>query len=599
MKKFLSELLELVRPFGLRRLAVVVIFILIQATMQILAVFSLVPFLTAAANLNEFRSSKLGGFFVYMIGGGSDQHIIIITGIISLAVILLSNASTLAAEYVRGRYAYELGHWLRMRLLRRLLDRRYEFFLAINSTVLLKNMIDDISSFVVSVLSPVIDIVARGLLVVLLGLSILILEPKIFLISIVIIGIYSVLVIRPIRRRASRTSDASMVHIRALYMEIYQLLSGIKPILATGRHRFFIDRCREVSAAFSREMPRIPIYSTIPRSGLEVLIFGGLILWVLLTLISGGDLVSIMPRIGLIAIIAYRLMPSLQVLLGQTMAVTSARQAMDEVLKLLREQASQSAHGEYVDEPRAVPVPLEWRHSLRFDQVSFCYAGADQPALSDINFTIAKGERVAFVGPTGSGKSTLIDLLLGLLFPSEGRIVVDGQELTPLTALRWQRTVGYVPQELFLCDATIGENIAFGENADELDLGRVKQSAELAHASEFIDHKEVGLNSQVGERGVRLSGGQRQRLALARALYSSPNVLILDEATSALDPRTEQNVIANLAAEHEKLTVVSVTHRLGTIRDYNRIYFVREGRIVASGTYDELQQLPLFAEFSR
>jgi ABC-type multidrug transport system fused ATPase/permease subunit len=583
----LVRLYPLVRASGLRRLAAVLALMLLQALMQTIAVFSLIPLLSAASDMAAFRRSRLGGLFAQAIGGGSDQRLLIWAGLISLAVLVLGNLVALAADTVRNRYANRIAHRLRLRLLAALLERRYEYFLGINSSVLLKILVEDVGTLAGQLIAPALDVVARGLLVVFLVGLVLAVEPWIVVGGAVVLTLYQATVMRPVRRRAEATSDALGRDIRALYFEVSQILNGIKPILATGRNRHFIARAEGASERFAAALTRIPMYSAIPRSGLEIVVFGGMIAWLLIAIVGGTDLVALLPKIGVVAVVAYRLMPSLQLLFAHVGAMNAARQALDEVEALIAEQERFAALPPGVGaEP---PEPLQWQRELVFEAVSFAYAGADQPVLRDISFIIPKGQRVAFVGPTGAGKSTLIDLLLGLLEPTSGRILIDGKPLTPATMPAWRRAVGYVPQELFLLDATIAENIAFGESAEGLDRARVREVAGLAQAREFIEaERGTGLDSAVGERGVRLSGGQRQRLALARALYGRPNVLVMDEATSALDTATERKVVAALAGAHEHLTVVTVTHRLATVRDYDRIHYVEEGRIVASGDYPTL-----------
>jgi ATP-binding cassette, subfamily B, bacterial PglK len=319
-------------------------------------------------------------------------------------------------------------------------------------------------------------------------------------------------------------------------------------------------------------------------------VFGGMIAWLLVVLISGGNLTALQPRMGLVALVAYRLMPSLQTLFAMMGAIGSSRQSLDEVLGILDEQPRFAAST--TPPPEGVhPEPLAWSDEIRFEDVGFAYAGAAEPAISGVNLTIAKGQHVAFVGPTGSGKSTLIDLVLGLLQPTSGRILIDGEPLLPELLPSWRRAVGYVPQELFLLDATIAENISFGWDGHAIDRARVIEVAELAQAREFIeDGRASGFDAVVGERGVRLSGGQRQRLALARALYARPNVLVMDEATSALDPQTERQVVAALAQAHDALTVITVTHRINTVRNYDCIHYVQNGRVVASGDFAGLSE---------
>ncbi|MGE3689832.1 MAG: ABC transporter ATP-binding protein [Novosphingobium sp.] len=582
------KLYAIMRPCGRGRLALVMALLLAQVLSQTLAVFSLLPFLSAAADVAAFRNSRAGSVFVEAIGGGSDQRLLIWTGSLSLAVLVASNAVALAADYVRSRYAQLVGHRLRIRLLGELLDRRYEYFLGINSAVLLKNLVDDAAMVGEQLVLPALDITARGLLVLMLAGAVLLVEPLVAGFGAAAIAIYYLLVMWPIRRRAHRTSQQVQDNIRSLYYEVNQTLNAVKPILAAGRRDWFVARAERISARHAAVTPRIPMYAMIPRSGLEIMVFGGIIAWVLGTLIAGGDLVTMMPRVGMIAVVAYRVMPSIQLIFMQLTAMTSSSRALREISDLSRDQQSLSAlpARQPFDDDRQ---RLSWQREIRFENVAFAYSGARVPALRGVSFVISKGQRVAFVGPTGSGKSTLIDILLGMLIPTSGQVLIDGEPLTPELIFAWRRTVGYVPQELFLLDGSIAENIAFGAGFDEIDRERVIEVAETAQARNFIESGQPqGFETIVGERGVRLSGGQRQRLALARALFCKPDVLILDEATSALDPATESRVVEAMNQASQNLTVVTVTHRINTVKNYDCIHFVEGGRIVASGTYAEL-----------
>jgi ABC-type multidrug transport system fused ATPase/permease subunit len=588
MTSLSRDLVAIVRPSGSRAIAGVIALMVFQAIVQTVAVFSLIPLLSAAADMAKFRASQIGQVFVEAVGGGSDQKVLLWAGAISMFILIAGNGIGLAAEYVRARFAYGVAHRLRVQLFSDLLDRRYEYFTQVNASLLLKNLVDDTSTVAGLLISPALDVIARSLLVVLLVAAVFAVEPLIVLGGAGVMILYYLVVMKPVRRAAVASSDTMKEVVRGLYFEVYQTLNGVKPIIATGRKAKFIARASRISSQLADEAPRIPMYSAIPRSGLEVLVFGGMISWLLVALVSGTDLVTLLPRLGLVTVVAYRLMPSLQLLVAQFGAMSAARQSIEEISGLMQEQASLSAvaPGERI---ATLAEPLSWSHEICFQDVGFTYAGATDPAIAGVSFTIPKGSRVAFVGPTGSGKSTLIDLLLGMLEPTQGLILVDGQPLDQSAMPAWRRAVGYVPQELFLLDGSIAENIAFGFGSDELDHARVEAVADVAQAREFIeDGRSDGFDARVGERGVRLSGGQRQRLALARALYGRPNILVLDEATSALDPATERNVVAALADGHDQLTVVTVTHRLGTVRDYDCIHYVEHGRIVASGDFASL-----------
>lgn len=587
LKSFVQGLAEIARPLGMRRLIFVCAALLAQAIAQLIALSSVLPFLAAAADMRTFRATKLGFIFVETGLDLSDKEILLLLGLTSILLLISANLVLLATDFVRARYAYAVGHETRMLLLERLLARPYEYHLAVNSTRFVKTITDDVNSFTNNVLSPSMDIAARLALVLLLVSSLMVLEPVVCALGLAGLTAYYVALVRPIRERAMRASDDIKESARRVHFEVGQILGGLKPITFTGTQAHFVRRCRSASLSISKIIPRTVVYSAAPRNVLEMLVFGGLITWVLVVLMSGSDLATIMPRIGIVAIIAYRLMPSIQLIVGQGLAVTSSRHAMEEVLTLLREQPKQPAKA--VDPlAQSRSDRIRWQDEMRFDKVHFGYTGSERMVLNGVSFSVRKGEHVAFVGPSGSGKSTIVDLILGLLEPTQGSILVDEVPLTSETVKHWRKNVGYVPQEPFLLDGSIAENVAFGREREQIDLGLVHAALDRAQANSFVHETGRGVWGGVGERGATVSGGQRQRLALARALYGTPDILILDEATSALDPYTEKKVTEEILKIAGNVAVVTVAHRLSTVQECDRIYFIQDGAILAFGTYDDL-----------
>jgi len=580
----LRQLYEVVRPSGRRQLVGALSVVVLQALLQTLAVFSLAPFLSAAANIALFRASAPGRLFERVFGNGTDQRLLLAAALTSAVLLIGGNAFSLVAEVARSRYAQAVGRRLRSEMLRALLQRKYSYFLGINTSLLTKHLIEDVSSVALQVLMPVLDIISRILLVIFLVATVVWFEPLVVIGGGLVVALYYLLVMRPIRRSAGRASGVIKDEVRRLYFEVQQLLGGIKPIFATDQRSYFIRRVEKASQELTREVGLLPVYISVPRVGLEMVMFGSMIGWVVALVLTGNDLAGAVPRIGLIAVVAYRLMPSIQLIFANMGAVTAAQQSLEEVIGLMREQAAYSS-GAAAEEA----VPLAWQREIRLDGVTFRYPGADAPALDGVSLAIARGSRVAFVGPTGSGKSTLIDLLLGLHTPTGGAVLVDDRSLLPVDLPSWRRTVGYVPQDLFLLDGTIAENIAFGHEAAHIDRARVLKVARIAQAEFIASRSDLGIDSLVGERGVKLSGGQRQRLALARALYPGPTVLVMDEATSALDPVTERKVVDALRrGDGADVTVITVAHRISTIRDYDVIHYLEHGRVLFSGRYDDL-----------
>jgi ABC-type multidrug transport system fused ATPase/permease subunit len=567
----IRRVLFLARPYGRKKLALVFFLSLAQGIFQVIGVTSIFPFLAIASDPERIRHSQFGLRFLALLPPMGNRELLITAGVIAIVGLLLSNVVNLLAEYARTRYAHSFAHWLRVRLLRRMASQPYGYFLQRNSSDLLRKIMGDVMNYTGGVLLPLLDSVARALTAALLLATLFLVQPVIALSAALGLGSYYLIIFRLLARKRRETNEGLRTSFAGLYREAQQMLGGIKPIKVHRAEEHFLSRFAGHSAVAAQMSARLSIIANSTRYLVEPLAFGGLVLAVVVLAARGRDFSDILPNLGVMAVAGYRLLPALQLLYGQVTQFTTMRYSLDEVFEefVAAERDDKSGN---VEISLAKSRPIEWHDAIMLDEVSFIYPGIDRPVLDRFSVTIQKNTSIGFIGPTGSGKSTLIDLLLGLHRPTSGRVLIDGQPLTPELIPSWQATIGYVPQEIFLIDDTIARNIALGVPDNEINNARLQEVCAMAQILDFIETElRDGFQTTVGERGVRLSGGERQRLGLARALYQKPSLLLLDEATSALDTATEAKLIEALRNLSGKLTIVTVAHRLSTLANCDKL----------------------------
>jgi len=502
-----------------------------------------------------------------------NRQLLLVAGIIAVAGLLASNAVNLLAEYARTRYAQNFAHWLRVRLLRRMASQPYTYFLQRNSGDLLKKILGDVGNYTVGVLLPLLDTVARVLTAVLLLVTLFLVQPVIAVSAAIVLGGFYVITFWLLARKRREVDENLRKHLAGFFREAHQMLGGIKPVKVHRAEEHFLARFAGHSAIIAKMNARVSIFGNSARYLVEPLAFGGLVVAVLLLAAKGRDFSDILPNLGVMALAGYRLLPSLQLLYSQLTQVSSMRHAVDEVYdEFVAAETDKSIPREITSENLAPAKPLRWSDVITLHEISFRYPGASRSALNGISLIIAKNTSLGVIGPTGSGKSTFVDLLLGLYQPTTGEILIDGRPLTPALVPAWQASTGYVPQDIFLIDDTIARNVAFGLAEDEIDPEQLREACVTAQLLDFIETElPARFETIVGERGIRLSSGQRQRIGLARALYHRPSLLILDEATSALDVATEAKLLQALRALAGKLTMVVAAHRLSAVANCDQL----------------------------
>jgi ABC-type multidrug transport system fused ATPase/permease subunit len=383
-------------------------------------------------------------------------------------------------------------------------------------------------------------------------------------------------------RRLHGSSDVIAAALRQRVQSVQEGLGGIRDVLLDRSQPVFLAKFSGIDDRFRQAQASNQFLAAAPRQLVEAA--SVVLIAVVAVLVSGrpGGLAAALPVLGALALGAQRLLPLVQQVYFSWSQIYGHRATLIDIAALLDPQ------GEDFAQVAQLPAAAPLADAIRFDAVDFSYPGCDTRALADITLDIARGSRLGLIGASGSGKSTFVDLLLGLLDPDKGRLSMDGQPLGSDNVAAWQAQVAHVPQAIFLADDTIAANIAFGREAGAIDMERVREAARLAEIDSFIAGLPEGYATGVGERGVRLSGGQRQRIGIARALYKQASVLVFDEATSALDDATEGAVMASIARLPRSLTLVMIAHRLTTLRQCDRIVRLDHGRIAGIGSYEAL-----------
>jgi ATP-binding cassette, subfamily B, bacterial PglK len=582
----IRRVLFLARPYGRMKLGLIFSLSLAQALFQVIGITSIFPFLAIAADPDRIRRSHFGTRFLGLFPPMENRQLLLVAGVIAIAGLLASNAVNLLAEYARTRYAQNFAHWLRVRLLRQMASQPYTYFLQRNSGDLLKKILGDVTNYTSGVLLPLLDTVARVLTAVLLLVTLFLVQPVIAISAAIVLGGFYVIIFRVLARKRREVDENLRTSNAGLFREAHQMLGGIKPVKVHRAEEHFLSRFGKHSAVVAQMYARLPVFANSARYIVEPLAFSGLVLAVLLLAVKGRDFSDILPNLGVMALAGYRLLPSVQLLYGQLTSISTMRHSVNEVYdEFVAAETDRSVPPAISSDSLAPANPFRWNHAITLREVSFRYPGASRPALDGLCLTIAKNTSLGVIGPTGAGKSTLVDLLLGLYQPTAGEILIDGQPLTSALVPSWQASIGYVPQDIFLTDDSVARNIAFGLPDDEIDPARLREAGAIAQILDFIEDKlPKGFDTNVGERGIRLSGGQRQRIGLARALYHRPSLLILDKATSALDVSTEAKLLEALRNLEGKLTMVVAAHRLSAVANCDQIIDLSNKTIALSET---------------
>lgn len=580
----LRNVLSLLSPLERRQLLLMTPAVVFMALLETAGVASIVPFLALLSDPNALERNPRLQFFYDQGGFESPQSFFFVVGLGVLLLVTIGNGVSATTTWALQRFSWMGNHTLSLRMLEGYLRRPYDYFLRHNTAELGKNILSEVQSVVAEVLVQGVLLTSRLSVVLLVTATLFLLDPVMAAgVALGFGGVYSALYLYS-RRAAAIRGQIRVAANQQRFKLAAEALSGIKEVKLYGLEPAVLAQYEGPSRKFATMQAANAVVSNIPKFAIETIAFGGVLAMVLYFLRDGRDLTSLMPVLGLYAFAAYRLLPGLQVIFA---GVNSIRFNLGAVEVLRRDLEEAEMAPPLKPDPAAEDLPF--REALDLDRVTFSYAEAPRAALCDVSLKVGPGEWVALVGPTGSGKSTLVDLLLGLIQPTGGTVSIDGRALSVENSRSWQRHTSYVPQQIFLIDDTVAHNICFGVPRAEIDVARLRWAARVAQIAEFVEGEmPQKYDTPIGERGVRLSGGQRQRIGVARALYRQPRFLVLDEATSALDNATEAAFFLALRRELSEVAVVSIAHRLTTTASFDRIYVVERGRISDVGTYEEL-----------
>ena len=561
----------------------IMVLMLASAFAEVVSLGALLPFLGILTAPDAVFNYRLVAKVAHAVGITTAHELLLPLTIAFAVIALLAGAIRMLLLAVSTRFTFATGADLSIEVYRRTLYQPYHVHVARNSSEVISGITNKVGGTVLGVLLPLMTLISSTMLLIAIPATLIAIDPLVALVGTGGFGASYALITWLSRRRLRRNSQRIADEYTRVVKALQEGLGGIRDVLLDGTQPVYCEVYRQADHVLRRAQGDNVFIAQSPRFAMEAL---GMVLIAALAYVlshQAHGAATALPVLGALALGAQRLLPALQQGYAAWASMAGSHASLDATIELL----DQPLPAELLS---PAPAPLPFANAIRLRGVRFRYHSDGPWVLDGLDLTIPKGARIGLVGGTGSGKSTTLDLLMGLLVPTEGEVMVDGQVMTGTLARAWQRTIAHVPQSIYLADTTMAENIAFGVPRAEIDMQRVRDAARQAQIADFIESRAEGYEAYVGERGVRLSGGQRQRIGIARALYKRASVLILDEATSALDNETERSVMQAIEGLQRDLTILLIAHRLSTVRHCDTIAELEHGRIVAQAPYEKLLQ---------
>lgn len=555
--------------------------IALAATGEGIGLGVLLPVLQVVGDMGHVDASGWLGKLHRLLGEPSSERFILILSLCGIMVFSAKNA--FSAFVLHRQMGYVWNNRLKMasRLLGGYLAQPYEFHLARPPAELLRNVNNSVQELFAGFVLPMVQLVSEIMITLVIIAVLCAIDPVMTAVAAGAIGLPALLMYTVVRRRLKSWGFELNKSHTDMIRTVSEALGAIKEIKAAELENYFLDRFTEATACNSRYRLLYQTVSQYPRLALETLVVAMVLIAAILSFQDGHNPAGSLATLGLFGLAAVRLMPSVSRIAGYAGSLRFGQAILDTLHADL--QAAEA-------EPPALPSPeaLCFRDRLVLEDVTFRYNGQSEMALKGISLTIPQGNSVALVGGSGAGKTTLTALLLGLIFPTGGKLQVDGRVLSHDTMTHWRKHIAYIPQDPFLIDDTLRRNIAFGLKDEEIDDSRLQAAVNLAELRTLVEKLPNQLDSIIGDKGNTLSGGERQRVALARAFYRGADLLIMDEATSALDAETEARIVAAIDAMRGEKTIIVIAHRLSTVRHCDKIIFLANGVVEDCGNFDEL-----------
>lgn len=554
------------------------------AGLETLGVGLIPPFVTLLSNPELIQHQQFLGWLYGRLGATSSQGFLLWISIFLLGIYIFKNAYLSLITYWQYHFLYIKQVALSNRLLAAYLHSPYTFHLQRNSAELVRNITSEILQIFIGVLVPMLTLVTELMVMSCIVILLAIAEPVSSAIAAIFLGISIFCLNTVIRKQMNAQGMIRQQESGRMLQWVHQGLGGIKETKVLGRETFFLRAFADSANAFGKANFIFSLTNQLPNLLIDAILISAVLLIVIFSLIQGRETQSILPMLSLFAISALRIMPSAKRIVSTVGTIQYSQYSVDLIYQDLI--ALESLSPPLLTQTESISSP-SFQQEIKLHNISYQYPNSPQPSLSGISLSIKKGEAIAFIGESGSGKTTLVDVILGLLTPSQGEILVDGENILSNLA-NWQRQIGYIPQSIYLCDDTIRGNIAFGLPIDQINEEQVWKSLKAAQLEELVRNLPDQLDTLVGERGIRLSGGQRQRIGIARALFHNPEILIMDEATAALDNNTEREFMEALESTAKGKTMIMIAHRLSTVKNCDHLYLIKNGVIWAQGKYEDL-----------